>query len=67
MDNRAFWTLTIMLSAAVLCLCFAIIKAFAHDWYPIECCHAMDCAPVDHVRTLTRSGRVVVLLSFMAR
>jgi len=19
----------------------------AHDWYPAECCHAMDCAPVE--------------------
>lgn len=22
--------------------------ASAHDWYPIECCHGMDCAPVEH-------------------
>lgn len=21
--------------------------AYAHDWYPIECCHSMNCAPVD--------------------
>lgn len=20
--------------------------ALAHDWYPVECCHSMDCAPV---------------------
>src|SRR5712691_9808154 len=27
-------------------------KARAHDWYPMECCHAMDCAPVDKVEML---------------
>jgi hypothetical protein len=21
----------------------------AHDWYPLECCHGQDCAPVDKV------------------
>jgi hypothetical protein len=26
--------------------------AFAHDWYPMECCHGMDCAPVDKVEVL---------------
>lgn len=25
-------------------------QARAHDWYPIECCSGMDCAPVDGVR-----------------
>lgn len=24
-------------------------KARAHDWYPIECCHQMDCAPIDRI------------------
>ena len=23
--------------------------ALAHDWYPIECCHQADCAPVHSV------------------
>ena len=23
--------------------------ALAHDWYPKECCHDVDCAPVDRV------------------
>jgi hypothetical protein len=26
--------------------------AAAHDWYPMECCHAMDCAPVEKVEML---------------
>ena len=28
------------------------IPADAHDWYPMECCHQMDCAPVDHAETV---------------
>lgn len=24
----------------------------AHDWYPMECCHGMDCAPVEKVEVL---------------
>lgn len=27
-----------------------IAPARAHDWYPMECCHAMDCAPVESHR-----------------
>src|SRR5215471_10007175 len=29
--------------------------AAAHDWYPMECCHSMDCAPVDKVEVLSGS------------
>ena len=25
----------------------------SHDWYPLECCHALDCAPVESVEILT--------------
>ena len=28
----------------------------AHDWYPIECCQAVDCAPVESV------GQIVPML-----
>jgi len=36
----------------------AIIGSFghtarAHDWYPMECCHGMDCAPVENVGTIS--------------
>ena len=30
--------------------------ARAHDWYPIECCHAVDCAPVDSVGQIVPTG-----------
>jgi|SRR5262245_44144097 hypothetical protein len=33
------WLLAVLLAAT---------PAAAHDWYPLECCHHMDCAPVDH-------------------
>jgi hypothetical protein len=26
--------------------------AAAHDWYPMECCSGLDCAPVDKVEIL---------------
>jgi hypothetical protein len=55
--------------------------AYAHDWYPMECCHGMDCAPVDSVETLapastnglsamivtTKYGKVVVPADFPRR
>ena len=38
------WFLAALLAAAT--------PAAAHDWYPMECCHAMDCAPVEKVEML---------------
>ena len=32
----------------LLAFLVAATPAAAHDWYPMECCHEMDCAPVDH-------------------
>ena len=40
---RANWFLAAMLVAT---------PAVAHDWYPMECCHSMDCAPVERVEML---------------
>lgn len=44
----------IVLTAALL----LPAAASAHDWYPIECCHQMDCAPVERVEQ--SSGEMVV-------
>ena len=30
----------------------ATAPAVAHDWYPMECCHDMDCAPVERAEML---------------
>jgi hypothetical protein len=31
---------------AILIAMFLGAGAYGHDWYPLECCHSMDCAPV---------------------
>lgn len=37
-----------MLRKILLPLCLVLATPVAaHDWYPIECCSGMDCAPVD--------------------
>ena len=38
------WFLAALLAAAT--------PAAAHDWYPMECCSGMDCAPVEKVEIL---------------
>lgn len=38
------WLLGALLAAAT--------PAAAHDWYPMECCSGMDCAPVEKVEIL---------------
>ena len=38
------WLLGALLAAAT--------PATAHDWYPMECCSGMDCAPVEKVEIL---------------
>lgn len=34
-------------------LLLAATAASAHDWYPIECCSGMDCAPVEKVEIIS--------------
>ena len=48
------------LAAAAL---LAASPAAAHDWYPLECCHAMDCAPVEKVEMLPGAGIASMLSS----
>src|SRR4029453_5146388 len=42
------WLLAAVLAAAT--------PAAAHDWYPMECCHSMDCAPVEKAEMIPRPG-----------
>jgi hypothetical protein len=37
----------------LLALVLAATPAMAHDWYPHECCHGMDCAPAQKVELLS--------------
>lgn len=34
--------------------------AQAHDWYPPECCHELDCAPVDKVEMLPGASMAIM-------
>lgn len=43
------WFLAALLAAATL---VAIGPAVAHEWYPMECCSGLDCAPVEKVEML---------------
>jgi hypothetical protein len=45
-----------LLRYTVLALLLSIGPANAHDWYPRECCHEMDCAPVEHVEMVPAEG-----------
>ena len=42
---RKTWLLAALFAAAA--------PGAAHEWYPLECCHAMDCAPVDKVEIVS--------------
>jgi hypothetical protein len=42
------WLLAALLAAAT--------PAAAHEWYPMECCSGMDCAPVEKVEMLPGPG-----------
>ena len=44
---RSFTAALLLSSSATLAR-----PAAAHDWYPHECCHGMDCAAVDKVEIL---------------
>ena len=67
-DSRASVVMATMLTAATL----MVSSAAAHDWYPRECCHNIDCAPVERVeplpdgslRVTSRVGTTVVPTSF---
>ena len=47
------WAMIASLGLAVACALW-LTPAQAHDWYPKECCHDNDCAPVESLaRTST--------------
>ena len=60
MENREVrrtWLPTLLLLVTALVACTSGVgSARAHDWYPIECCHAVDCAPVDSVGQIVPTG-----------
>ncbi len=43
---------TLIVLALLVCFWMAWTNAAAaHDWYPLECCSGMDCAPVDRAES----------------
>ena len=46
------WIIIAVLVAVVGFVLFKPVKAKAHSWYDIECCHQMDCAPVTAISFL---------------
>jgi hypothetical protein len=64
-------TKNLLLCIANISSVFAVIAscglspARAHDWYPHECCHGGDCAPVDNVTriVMAASGETGLILS----
>jgi hypothetical protein len=55
-------TKNLLLCIANISSVFAVIAscglspARAHDWYPHECCHGGDCAPVDNVTRIVMAA-----------
>lgn len=40
-----FWIGVAFLIGLMGAVCLGSVLAMAHSWYPMECCHEMDCAP----------------------
>ncbi len=67
--SRANGSARFCITAAALLMTPAVA---AHDWYPRECCHNLDCAPVDRaellpdgsLRLTSKVGTTVVSPSF---
>src|SRR5262245_45901616 len=57
-----FGTKNLLLYMSSISSVFAVIAscglspAKAHDWYPHECCHGGDCAPVDSVTRIVMAA-----------
>lgn len=49
-----------LLQAAAAALALGASPTTAHSWYPLECCHEMDCAPVDQVQSAPELDGVIV-------
>lgn len=58
-------TLFMMLTSLII-----IAHAWAHDWYPLECCHNQDCAPItkyDPVTKIVSTSRASAQLDALTR
>lgn len=53
---KTFLLPSLLISAVM----FNVPAALAHSWYPWECCHDFDCAPVDKVQSAPELDGVIV-------
>lgn len=53
--QRDSW-LVLVLAAAALLLALWFYPAKAHEWYDHDCCHAMDCSPVQSTAQVQLAG-----------
>src|SRR5437660_12367553 len=66
---------SVVIATALIAATLMVSGAAGHDWYPRECCHNIDCAPVERVehlpdgslRVTSRVGTTVVPTSFPRR
>lgn len=49
-------TLTTIATLTVAATALCPIRTLGHGWYPKECCHDMDCAPVEDVTRWVPTG-----------
>ena len=54
--RRARLPTLVLFVAALVAYASGVGGARAHDWYPIECCQAVDCAPVESVGQIVPTG-----------
>lgn len=49
----------LVIVAIVLAVWLRPREAKAHDWYPMECCHSMDCAVVTGTASVVLTGELL--------
>jgi hypothetical protein len=57
-SNKGSANLAVVAIAAIASTVLSSGPARAHDWYPKECCHDMDCAPVQRTEIVSTLGGV---------
>jgi hypothetical protein len=66
--DRRDWAAILLIALAAAAAIWAGTGAgHAHDWYPVECCHSTDCAPVDSVGQIVPTGGGVPQLVVTSR
>ena len=63
-DPTLCWRAFLVVAAAALITGWVlVVKVMAHSFYDIECCSAMDCAPVDRVEIVPSQHAITSMLA----